>query len=278
MSEKNRAIVIQGAMNMEIEEVLKMVEIEKEEDINGFKFYIGKLNNYPVIISETQIGIINASMATCIAIQKYNPRAIINQGVAGSHVDYIHRNDIVIGAKSVNINSFITGIKNKEEGSNNFEWQFDNRSFEVSCNEALLEKSKNFKNQKYSVFFGTLGSGDIFNREIDRIKWIQEKKNTLCEDNESIAVYTICEKSGIPCIGFRTITNNELTQKESDGSTSTRKDLAKHCNKIISKEHDLTPAKISQRFTIDYVEELISEYKDSTCKQNKTHYKMEKVK
>lgn len=255
-----RPIIIQGAMNMEIEELLKVLEIEKEEDIKGFKFYIGKINNYPVIVSETQVGIINVSMATFIAIQNYNPISIINQGVSGAHVDYIHRNDIVIGEKSVNVNSFITGVKNKDEGSNPFEWQFDKRSFEVKCNIELLENVKKVNNAKYNLFYGVLGSGDIFNREIDRIKWIHEKKNTLSEDNESIAVYTICEKFGVKCIGFRTITNNEVTQKESDGSTSTRKDLDKNSNTMISKKHDLSPAKVSQEFTIDYVKELIKTY------------------
>ena len=258
MLDEKQPIIIQGAMKMETEELLKLIKFEKEEEINGFKFYIGNINNYPVIISETQIGIVNVSIATCIAIQKYNPRAIINQGVAGAHVDYIHRNDIVVGEKSVNVNSFITGIKNKGEGSNPFEWLFDNRSFEVECNAILLEVAKKINIPTYNLFYGILGSGDIFNREIDRIKWIQERKNTLSEDNESIAVYTICERFGIPCIGFRTITNNEVTQTENDGATSTRKDLAKNTNTMILEKHDLSPAKISQNFVIEYVKVLIT--------------------
>ncbi len=257
MLEKNRPIIIQGAMSMEVEELIKVIEIEKEETINGFKFYIGSLKKYPIIISETQIGIINVSMATCIAIQTYNPKVIINQGIAGAHSSYIHRNNIVIGEKSVNINSFITGIKSKNEGTNPFEWQFDNRSFEVNCNTELLEKVKKFNNSKYKIFYGIIGSGDIFNREVDRIAWIQEKKNTLCEDNETIAVYTICEKFKVPCIGFRTITNNEVTQKESDGSTISRKNLKSNTNKIITKEHDLSQAIISQKFTVDFVKEIL---------------------
>lgn len=255
---EKQPIIIQGAMKMETEELLKVIEIEKEEEINGFKFYIGSIDDYPVIISETQIGMVNVSMATCIAIQKYNPRAIINQGVAGAHVDYIHRNDIVVGEKSVNVNSFITGIKNKGEGSNPFEWLFDNRSFEVECDARLLEVARKLNLKTYNLFYGILGSGDIFNREIDRIKWIQERKNTLSEDNESIAVYTICKRFRIPCIGFRTVTNNEVTQKESDGSTSTRKDLTKDSNKMILEKHDSSPAKISQEFVIDYVKTLIT--------------------
>ena len=257
MNNNKQPIIIQGAMDMEVEELLKIVDIEKEEDIKGFRFYIGKINEYPIIISQTQVGVINASMATLIAIQKYNPIAIINQGIAGSHVDYIHRNDIVIGEKSVNINSFITGIKNKDEGSDPFEWQFDTRSIEIEGTKSLIEVAKNMENVQFNLFYGILGGGDIFNREVDRIKWIHEKKNTLCEDNESIAVYTICDRFNVKCIGFRTITNNEVTQTEKDGATVTRKDIAKNANKMIFKEHDESPAKISQKFTINYVNELI---------------------
>lgn len=258
MELQRQPIIIQGAMDMEVEELLKIVDIEKEEDIKGFRFYIGKINEYPIIISQTQVGVINASMATLIAIQKYNPIAIINQGIAGSHVDYIHRNDIVIGEKSVNINSFITGIKNKDEGSNPFEWQFDTRSIEIEGTKSLIEVAKNMENVQFNLFYGILGGGDIFNREVDRIKWIHEKKNTLCEDNESIAVYTICDRLNVKCIGVRTITNNEVTQKEEDGATITRKNINKNANRMIFKEHDESPAIISQRFTIQYVNELIN--------------------
>lgn len=257
MLKNKQPIIIQGAMEMEVDELLKIANIEKEENIKGFKFYIGQINEYPVIVSETQIGIINASISTLISILTFNPIAIINQGIAGAHVNYIHRNDIVVGEKSVNINAFITGIKNKNEGSNPFEWQFDTRSIEFKGTQKLINLAKSMKDIDYNLFYGILGSGDIFNREIDRIKWIREKKNTLCEDNESIAVYTICDRFNIPCIGFRTITNNEVTQTEKDGATSTRKDIDKNANRMIFKQHDASPAKLSQLFTIEYTKKLI---------------------
>ena len=255
--EDRMPIIIQGAMEMEIEELLKLSCIEKEESINNFKFYFGKIDNYPVIISKTDVGIINASISTMLAIQKLGPIAIINQGIAGSHVDYIHKNDIVIGEKCVNINAFITDVKNKNEGSDPFTWRFDRRSVEINCSNNLLNLSKAMNVSSYNLYYGVLGSGDIFNREVDRINWIREHKNTLCEDNESIAVYTICNKLNINCIGFRTISNNELTQTEEDGATSTRNNIDKNANKMIFKEFDEVPSKISQKFTYDFVRELI---------------------
>ena len=247
---------------------MNFVNIEKEEDINGCKFYIGQVEEYPVIVSKTEIGIINASIATLVAIQKYNPIAIINQGIAGSHAHYIHRNDVVVGEKSVNINAFITGIRNKGEGSNPFEWKFDTRSVEINGAGDLINIVKDMKGIDYNVFYGILGGGDIFDREIDRIKWIQEKKNILCEDNESIAVYTICDRFNVPCIGFRVITNNEVTQTKEDGATSTRIDIAKDANRMIFEKHDSSPAKVSQLFTIEYIKRLAQNLKTGICDKN----------
>lgn len=260
MMENKRPIIIQGAMEMEVEELLKQIEVTRKDDINGFHFYIGNLDGYPVIISETQVGMMNATMATVLAIKTYNPIVIINQGVAGAHVDYIHRNDIVVGEKSVDINAIITGIKNAGEGSNPFEWIFNSRSVEVSGSDKLINMARNMENIDYNLFYGVLGSGDIFDREVDRIKWIHEKKNTLCEDNESIAVYTVCDRFGVDCIGFRIIGNNEVTQTKEDGATITR-NLDKNSNKMIFKEHDGAPAVNIQNFVIKYAKELISSIK-----------------
>jgi len=63
---------------------------------------------------------------------------------------------------------------------------------------------------------GTLGSGDVFNREYDRIMWLQETFQNLSEDMESIGCYTVCEKFLIPCIGIRVISNNELLGESID--------------------------------------------------------------
>lgn len=258
---EQRPIIIQGAMELELEELLRIIKIEREETINNFRFYFGEIDSYPIILSLTQIGVVNACMATMIAIQKFDPLLVINQGVAGAHVDYIHRNDIVIGEKCVNINAYITSIKNKGEGSNPLEWIFNSRVMEYATNKELVDIAKKVSYDEHNLFIGTLGSGDIFNREVDRIEWIHNNKNTLCEDNESIAVYQICDTFKVKCIGFRTITNNEYTQAMEDGATISRLELSKNSNKLLSRTHDEAPATISQRYTLDFVKEFLRSIK-----------------
>lgn len=69
-----------------------------------------------------------------------------------------------------------------------------------------------------SVHLGTLGSGDLFNREIDCILWMNDRYGVLSEDMESIGVYSAAKELGIPCIGMRIISNNELLNEPLDKS------------------------------------------------------------
>jgi adenosylhomocysteine nucleosidase len=69
---------------------------------------------------------INAAVATHIAIEKYNPIAIINEGTAGGHGRNVHKGDIVIGKKCINILSSQIPFKKENEGSNSLDWELVN--------------------------------------------------------------------------------------------------------------------------------------------------------
>ena len=40
---------------------------------------------------------------------------------------------------------------------------------------------------------------------------LREQAGEDCEDMESLAAYRICQRFGVPCLGLRVISNNELT-------------------------------------------------------------------
>ena len=93
-----------------------------------------------------------------------------------------------------------------------------------SADSELVQKFQNFLKEKHKskVYTGTIGSGDVFNREIDRIDWISSNFGNICEDMESIGVYSVCNKLNIPCIGIRIISNNEITGEELDENSSNK--------------------------------------------------------
>lgn len=213
---KYRTILIQGALDIEIQCLIDNLENKENLIIFGYEFFIGYINNLKIIISKTLIGVVNSTISTTIGILKFNPDIVINQGIAGSHKSNIHIGDIVIGKKCCNINAYSMPSKGKNEGSNPFEWKPNKRAEEIQFgNIELVTAFKDLLslNYKKQIFAGTLGSGDVFNREIDRIDWLNDRFGNLCEDMESIGTYTVCNRFNIPCVGIRIISNNEITNE-----------------------------------------------------------------
>ena len=68
------------------------------------------------------------------------------------------------------------------------------------------------------MIFGTIGSGDCWNREIDRIEFLYKEYKVLCEDMETISVYKIAKKYNVPVIGIRVISDNEMLEEEYERS------------------------------------------------------------
>ena len=224
-----KPILIQGAENSEINYFLKKTKNIKEIEIATFKFWKGELFDYPIIISRTKVGEVNSAIATTIAIINFKPRCIINQGTAGAHTRDLHRGDIVIGEDYCNISSFLIEPREHGKGSNINGWKLKNYisddDLEIS-NKAdgnMINIAQNcikeYKEGK--AVFGTIGSGNIWNREIDRIYYLHKNYGTLCEEMEIAGVYNTANSFGVPVIGIRIISNNEILGEEYKPEIST---------------------------------------------------------
>lgn len=215
---ENKTILIQGALDIEIQYIINLLKNNKKIEVSGYEFYDGFIDNIRVVVSKTLVGTINATIATCIGITNFKPNIVINQGIAGAHTENLHVGDIVIGEKCCNINSYKMPCKKKGDGSNPFEWELNKRAKDIKYADNqlinLIQKSIISNNKK--VYKGILGSGDVHNREYDRIIWLNKTFNNLCEDMESIGVYSVCDKFNVSCIGIRIISNNDLLLEELD--------------------------------------------------------------
>lgn len=211
---KDKIILIQGAMDIEVEYLISQLKNMQISNIAGYEFYRGNIKDTELVISKTLIGTINATMATTIGIINFSPNLVINQGIAGAHRIDLHVGDIVIGEKCCNINTYEMPSKDKGVGSNPFEWEpyKHTKDIQNSNLDFINIIEKNLKsNSPNNIYRGILGSGDVFNREIDRINWINNKFGNYSEDMESIGTYSVCNKFDVPCIGIRIISNNEIT-------------------------------------------------------------------
>lgn len=224
---RERPIVIMCAMDVEAEFLIAKLANVKTCNVNKYKFFEGMINDYPVVICCCKVMTINAAVATYIAIEKYNPIAIISQGTAGAHGRNVHKGDIVVGEKCVNISSFRSPTKIEGEGSNSLDWELlnfisgeEDKLEYQDGDQHLLELAKQVEYVNGKVHFGIIGSGDGWNRETDRILWLHENYGTLCEEMEGIAVYIIANNFEIPVLGIRIISNNEILGESYDRNTA----------------------------------------------------------
>lgn len=216
-----RPILIQGAMIIELKKIIGSLNNLVEEKIGSWSFYIGTHFNYPIIVSKTEMGMVNASAATALAIEKYNPLAIINQGSAGAHSRDLNKYDIVIGTSVINIGSYRSDFKEAGEGFHAKDWiplktsvVIDGRVKRVSsfpCDDLLIKSAKDSipLYSKGNVVEGVLASADEWNKELDRLNHLNLQFKTLSEDMESAACSQIALSYKIPFLGIRIISNNE---------------------------------------------------------------------
>lgn len=208
-------IVIQGAMDCELDELIEYFKPNAVKTVAGYNFYSSSYNGNEIILSKTGVGMINASVATTICINEFKPSLVINQGCAGGHTPEMKNGDLIIGEKSVYINNFYTNPKKVGEGSDSLDWYPCKRSYVVECTPKYVDLAKGiaFVDKKY---IGILGSGDIFSKEIDRINFLHGLFGELSEDMESVAALKVCELFNVDRLALRIISNNEITHEAFD--------------------------------------------------------------
>ena len=212
-----RPILIAAAMDVEFDFLKSKLEKMIYRNLYGYGVYEGEMFGYPVVILNTGAMEVNAAIATTIAIHNYNPELILNEGTAGGHGLSVHKGDIVIGENVVNILSCDTVIKKKEEGSNSLEWKLTsflpgepNRLIYIKSDERLLNLAKQIEYLEGKVHVGTIGSGDVWDKEYDRIAMLNEKYGTICEEMEAYGIHMAAEKYNIPVLSIKIVSNNEM--------------------------------------------------------------------
>lgn len=246
-------IMIQGPMPIEANYFAELLADVRIERSGNTTFYIGTLEDYPIVVAQTGKGLENTSAATAIGIERYRPIAIINQGTSGGHDPKLNVGDIVLGARAVNSNNFKTARLTKGKGSDPMQWiPMDIMASEGSAGEGEsakdAEKIRYYRGHprllaiansikaKYTrgkVVEGTIGSGNFWNNEIDRIAWLYQHFGTSVEEMETSAAAKMAFAYDTPFLGIRVLSNNITNGGHYDPSTSV--DCQKFVKEVVLK-------------------------------------------
>lgn len=217
----NNVILVVVAMEVEAKVLLDKIGDYKVIKKYGFTFYEGIIDNNKIVILLSGVGITNASSGLMVGIMEYNPSYVINYGIGGAMSKDIHTKDIIVGTSVSNINSYRTSELKEGEGSNPNNWELltflsgeVDRYIEYDSSSELLELSRKINHNDGNIIYGKIGSGDVWNREVDRILHLNNKYDIVVEDMESVSIYSICNKYNIPVISIKIISDNSLIGEE----------------------------------------------------------------
>ncbi len=217
-------IIVQGAMTSETERLVKRLDGATRDEIGPWNFWRGTIDGYPVIVSKTNKGTANAAAATMLAIERYRPLAIINQGTSGGHDPLLEVYDIVIGTASLNIGAFKTPHRGAGAGSRPTEWQPRDLRLEGSAGGAnmpqvlarfdadsnLLAVARGVRSSysRGKVVDGVIGSSDMWIDEVDYVNHLHRAYGTAVEEMETAAAAQVAAARGVPFLGIRILSDN----------------------------------------------------------------------
>lgn len=227
------SILIQGAMDVETRYLIDRLQSPEEIALGGWTFHTGFLGKYkePVIVSRTYQGMVNAAAASSLALARFSPKAVVNQGISGGHAPSLHKGDIVLGEKVIPMGAMLWEYAAEGAGMRPDRFEllpieiYDRKTGTVKkvkefpCDKELLARAQQVETP-LSVRRGILGSADEWNNQIDRIAMLRERYHTASEDMESAAAAQVCLSYGIPFIGIRILSNSIVTGEDYDESVA----------------------------------------------------------
>jgi adenosylhomocysteine nucleosidase len=211
-------------MASETEALVGRLESARLEQVGTWKFWQGTIDGYPVIVSRTNKGMANAAAATVLAIERFRPLAIVNQGTSGGHDPSLNVYDIVIGTRTLNIGAFKTPHRPAGAGSDPTTWQPRDLRLEGSAGaptavqqlaefEAapwLLAAARQVRGdyKRGRVIEGVIGSSDMWIDEVDYAMYLHNKYGTSVEEMETAAAAQVASSLTVPFLGVRILSDN----------------------------------------------------------------------
>ena len=217
-----KTIAVVCAMKSEAEPLLNKLNDLKNESFAGFEIYCGTLNGNTILICISGVGMVNmASLVTYISV-KYSPDYFFNYGIIGGYGD-VHKGSLVIVTDCININSTMFEAAAKGEGISlsrgrlvTFSESIDDFPVIYKSDNQLISVAEKVSDN--CVIHGRLGSGDIWNKEYDKIMLFHKEYGVCGEDMEGYAMYQVADRFKIPALSLKGVSNNEILGETYDYS------------------------------------------------------------
>ena len=183
-------IGVLAAMDKELKLILPLIKECKEININNTQFFVGKMEDCPVVIAKCGIGKVNAAVVALTMIDTFHVSIIINTGVAGGTGKETKVLDVVLASK-VAYHDVWCGPGTSEGQAAGCPPFFECMDLDVN-----------------GVKKGLIVSGDVFvSRESDIAKIKTMYPEAMAVDMESAAIAQVCFLKNVPFVALRVISD-----------------------------------------------------------------------
>ena len=197
-------IGIIGAMDKEVDGLKAvMTDIEKET-VAGIDFTKGKIKGVDCVVARCNPGKVNAAICAQIMIMKYEPKMLVNSGVAGGIGKNVHIGDLVVGSACVQHDvdtsplgdpvALIPGIN----------------IINIPCDEKIsaliAEEAKGI--YEGQVMMGVIATGDQFISDGIKCLELNAAYDASACEMESGSIAHVCYVNKVPCAIIRSISDN----------------------------------------------------------------------
>lgn len=197
-----QTIGIIGAMVEEIELLKSKIQNISEEKIRNFSFFIWNIGNKKIILTQSWIAKVNATIATTLLIERFEPDFIINTWTAWAIDSNLKIWDVVIAEKIFHHDADVTKFGYEL-------WQIPKMPKFFESDKSLLEIAKNsLSNENFKTHFGIIASWDQFIATENQKNFLKNFENLQAVEMESAAIAQTATIMEIPFIIVRSISDN----------------------------------------------------------------------
>lgn len=192
-----------GAMNVEVENLVAHMTERQETKIGVDTFVSGKLFGQEAVLAVCGPGKINAALCAQSMIVRFQPKWVLNLGVAGAGEDGVSIGDMVVAEYAVQHDCDTSALGDPVGLVSKL------NMVELPCDkalhDALMEAATKVDGMK--VHSGVIATGDQFIHSGEKRKAIHDLFGSKAVEMEGGAVAHACYVNGVPCGVLRSISD-----------------------------------------------------------------------
>lgn len=193
-----------GAMSVEVEDLIEVMSEVQVECMSGISYHIGKIRGVDCVVAQCGVGKVAAAVCAQTMILKYQPKALINIGVAGGIGENIHIGDIVISRGLVQHDMDTSALG-------------DEKGLISGLNLVTIPASERLVNQVAftaagiygdGVHVGIIATGDQFICEAQKLKRLAVEFDASACEMEGGSIAQVCWINKVDFVVIRAISDN----------------------------------------------------------------------